>query len=153
MMSARYATTEIDNAPSLFWSGSGFKGKGGWDPSTCLVQAGSMMGKTVADSATKTSKKLFTRLDLQDDFLKFPAEQYFAFDILRFDILYCDILSGIPPQNTHTLQMVENPVVETSGHVMLALKQVQFFSIVSRQHIATVTIHFVSTNQENCFCL
>ena len=42
-------------------------------PKRATVQAGSMMEKIVADFATKTSKKLFTRLDLEDDFLKSPA--------------------------------------------------------------------------------
>ena len=45
-------------------------------PKRATGQAGSMLGKTVADFATKTSKKLFTRLDLEDDFLKFTAEQW-----------------------------------------------------------------------------
>ena len=30
---------EIIDAPSLLWSGSGFKEKGGWDPGTCLLPA------------------------------------------------------------------------------------------------------------------
>ena len=55
-ISVQCATTEILEASSLFWRGSGLKGKGGGDPGTSAVRGSHRRCSKAADAAFESSR-------------------------------------------------------------------------------------------------